>query len=60
MTRVHEVSRDDLVERRKKILDRLEVSFEELAAKAESYSLMADERTAWEEIKEIDFLLAGG
>ena len=59
MTRVHEASRSDLEKRRARVLDRVGLSYEELAAKAKSYSLVADEWSAWEEVREIDFLLDG-
>lgn len=59
MTRVHEVSREELEERRRVLLADVGMTFEEMAAKAESYALMADEWAVWEEIRAIDFLLSG-
>lgn len=58
MSRVHQLSRDDLERRRREILDQLGVTYSELASRAEGYSLVGDEWSAWEEIKSIDFLLA--
>jgi hypothetical protein len=56
MTHVREVSLRDLNARRKAILNRIGMSYEELAAKAEARSLVGDEWAAWDEIQEIDFL----
>jgi hypothetical protein len=56
MTHVREVSLRDLNARRKAILNRIGMSYEELAAKAEARSLVGDEWAAWDEIREIDFL----
>jgi hypothetical protein len=50
------MSLKELDKRRKSILDRIGMSYEELAAKADTRSLIGDEWTAWEEIREIDFL----
>jgi hypothetical protein len=58
MTRVHEVTRAQLRARRKEILDRVGVSYEDLAKRAKEYALVADEWSAWDELREIDFLLA--
>jgi hypothetical protein len=58
MTRVHEVTRAQLRARRKEILDRVGVSYEDLAKRADEYALVADEWSAWDELREIDFLLA--
>ena len=59
MTHVYEVSREDLVARRKEILSKLSLTYDELKEKAEGHRLVADEWAAWEEIREIDFLLEG-
>jgi hypothetical protein len=56
MPHVQEMSLKELDKRRKSILDRVGMSYEELAAKADTRSLIGDEWTAWEEIREIDFL----
>jgi hypothetical protein len=59
MTHVQNVTRRDLNKRRKAILARVGMSYEELAARAASRSLIGDEWTAWEEIRELDFLQNG-
>jgi hypothetical protein len=53
---VQEVSLKDLDARREAVLDRLGMSYDELAAKAAARSLIGDEWSAWEEIRDIDFL----
>jgi hypothetical protein len=60
MTRVHEVTREQLQARRDHILDRLGVTYEGLARRASEYALVADEWSAWDELREIDFLLNDG
>jgi hypothetical protein len=59
MTHVQNVTRRDLNKRRKAILARVGMSYEELKAKADTRSLIGDEWTAWEEIRELDFLRNG-
>lgn len=59
MTCVQNVTRRDLDKRRKQILAAIGMSYEELAAKAATRSLIGDEWGAWEEIREIDFLRNG-
>ena len=59
MTRVQNVTRGDLDKRRRQVLDAIGMSYEELAAKAATRSLIGDEWAAWEEIREIDFLRNG-
>jgi len=59
MVRVHEVTKDELRLRRQRILDELDVTYEELRVRARSYRLVGDEWAAWEEIIDIDFLLSG-
>ena len=54
---VKNMTLEELEERREQILATLGMSYEELAARADSRSLIGDEWTAWEEIREIDFLL---
>ena len=56
MPHVQDMTLEQLEERRAEILNRLGMSYEELAAKADQRSLSGDEWTAWEEIREIDFL----
>ena len=58
MTRVTEMTRQDLERRRNEILRALGVSFTELEKRANAYGLVGDERAAWNELQEIDFLLA--
>ncbi len=58
MARIHSTSRAVLESRRAEILDRLGMTYEELAAKADAYSLVGHEWGAWNEIREIEFLLA--
>lgn len=55
--RVQEVSLRNLTKRRRAILARVGMSYEELAAKAAARSLIGDEWNAWEDIREIDFLM---
>jgi hypothetical protein len=50
-------SQDELLAWREEILSRLGLSYEELAEKADTYLLTADERSAWETLRGIDFLL---
>lgn len=57
MPHVQDMSLDELEARRAEILDELGMTYEDLAAKAENRSLIGNEWTAWEEIREIDFLL---
>ena len=59
MTRVQNVTLRDLNKRRKQILDSIGMSYEDLASKAATRSLVGDEWAAWEEIREIDFLRNG-
>jgi hypothetical protein len=59
MTHVQNVTLRDLNKRRKAILDDLGMTYEELAAKAATRSLIGDEWAAWDEIREIDFLRNG-
>jgi hypothetical protein len=56
MTRTEELSLEQLDARRKEILDRIGISYDDLAALAAARSLAGDEWEAWEEIREIDFL----
>jgi hypothetical protein len=56
---VHSVSKEDLEARRREVLARLNMTYEELADRAKKHSLVGDEWTAWDEMREIDFLMAG-
>lgn len=57
MDRVIQPSRKELVERRRRLLDRTGSSYEELAARARRHDLEGDEWWLWEEICSVDFLL---
>ena len=59
MTHVQDVTLRELNKRRKAILDRIGMTYEELSAKAAARSLIGDEWAAWEEIRELDFLRNG-
>ena len=54
---VIEVPDAALKRRRQELLDALHVSPEEFAQRAQSHALVGDEWEAWEELREIDFLL---
>ena len=57
MPQVQELSAEELTTRRREILRQVGVSYEELASRAEARSLVGNEWAAWEEIRQIDFLL---
>lgn len=57
MIRVREVTREELEHRKRAILSRLGMTYDELAERAERYSLVGDEWSAWSELGEIGFLL---
>lgn len=57
MPHVQELTAQELEARREEILRQLGLSYEQLAGRAEARSLVGDEWAAWEEIREIDFLL---
>jgi len=59
MTTVHRPSREELAARRDAILSQLGLTSVELEEKAASGGLVGDEWSAWAEIEEIDYLLAG-
>jgi hypothetical protein len=56
MPHVQDMTLEELEARRAEILSGLGMTYEDLAARAETRSLIGDEWTVWEEIKEIDFL----
>jgi hypothetical protein len=58
VTHIHEATRKELEARRQAILDELGVSYDDLAERARTYALVAEEWPAWDRIREIDFLLA--
>jgi hypothetical protein len=57
MTRLREVSREDLLERRRELLDRLGLTAKELHRRATNGSLVGDEWAAWDRLRDIEFLL---
>lgn len=57
MTKIATLSDDELRDRRKAILAKLGVSFEDLRDRARSYALVGEEHEAWEQIESIAFLL---
>jgi hypothetical protein len=58
-TKVHKVTTEDLRERRAAILAELGITDGELQAKVEAGGLVGREWSAWSEIEDIDYLLAG-
>lgn len=59
MPEVQELTLSDLNARRQEILDRLGMTYDDIAAKAAARSLVGEEWAAWEELREIDFLRNG-
>lgn len=57
MARVVEVSKEALREQREVVLDRVQLSYDEIARRAEDGSLVGAEWDAWEELRNIAFLL---
>ncbi|WP_193048202.1 hypothetical protein [Mycolicibacterium baixiangningiae] len=57
MTRTETLTDDELRARRRAILDKLGMSFEELRDRANSYALAGEEHEAWEQLESIAFLL---
>ena len=57
MTTVAHQGREELVARRARLLERAGVSWEEFIELADSYTLNADERSIYEAIRRIDYLL---
>jgi hypothetical protein len=57
MAPVQEMTREDLISRRMEILERLQVTREELAKKISASSLTPEEWDAKDEIEGIEFLL---
>jgi hypothetical protein len=53
---VQELTNGELDERRQAILNRVGLTYEELAQRATARSLAGEEWAAWDEIREIDFL----
>jgi hypothetical protein len=59
MPEVQDLTLSQLDERRREILERIGMTYDELAAKAAARSLVGDEWAAWEALREIDFLRNG-
>ncbi|OBB94975.1 hypothetical protein [Mycobacterium sp. 852002-40037_SCH5390672] len=57
MTKIASLSDDELRARRASILRKLDMSFEEIRDRANSYALAGDEHDAWEQLESIAFLL---
>ncbi|GGM70859.1 hypothetical protein GCM10012275_46630 [Longimycelium tulufanense] len=57
MTHVVHVTRDELLQRRDEILQRFHVTLEEFQQRAQNASLVGDEWEAWEELKDVAYLL---
>jgi len=57
VTHVHEVTRDELERRKRTILDRVGMTYDQLAERAELYALVGEQRSAWSELRERCFLL---
>jgi hypothetical protein len=51
------VTRDELERRKRTILDRVGMTYDQLAERAERYALVGEEWSAWSELREIGFLL---
>lgn len=60
MTRVTNVTKEDLLTRREAILQRHGVSLDEFAERAKQYALTGDEWADWDELQGIAFLLHDG
>jgi hypothetical protein len=57
MTRLVNLTRDELLARRDEILRRHRTSLVDLARRAERFELAGDEWAAWDDLQEIAFLL---
>lgn len=57
MTRVVDVTPQELLERRAALLERHAMTLDEFSAKAETFQLTGEEWQAWDDLKEIAFLL---
>jgi len=51
------MSREELLERRKALLESVGMTYDELRDRALAYTLRPDERAAYEAIRSIDYLL---
>jgi len=57
MAWVREVTREELLARRERILARLGMSYEEFLRRAEAYTLVGEEHDALDDLRDIEFLL---
>ncbi|WP_330272296.1 hypothetical protein OG205_35770 [Lentzea sp. NBC_00516] len=57
MTKVVDVTREQLLERREAILKRHDTNLETLSEKAANFELAGEEWEAWDSLQEIAFLL---
>ncbi len=57
---VHTPSREELLDRRRRLLEQAGTSRDELDRRAGRGDLVGDEYRLWEELRSIDFLLADG
>jgi hypothetical protein len=57
MTRIVDVTPEDLLERRRRILERHGVTLEDLKRRAAAFELTGEEWNAWDDLQEIAFLL---
>lgn len=57
MTKIATSSDAELRARRKAILEKLGVPYEDLLERAQSYALVGEEHEAWEQLESIAFLL---
>jgi hypothetical protein len=56
-SRVREVTREELEHRKQAILTRVRMTYDEFAERAEQYTLVGEEWSAWSEMRVIEFLL---
>jgi hypothetical protein len=57
MTRLREVSREDLLRSRRQLLEQLGVGADELHRRAAAGALVGDEWAGWDRLRDIEFLL---
>lgn len=56
-TTARAMSREELEQLRQRLLDDVGMTYQELRARANAFALQADQRSAYETIRSIDFLL---
>lgn len=59
LTRVRVWTTDELLDRRRVILDRHGMSLDEFRERAATYALAGREHDAWDELRDIAYLLGG-